>query len=57
MYMIQRGSATHNASVTISGSYATTLYMLQQGGTAQSYTLSQTCATIGGCSVSVTQGN
>lgn len=55
--MIQRSSATHNASVTISGSYATTLYLLQQGGTAQSYTLSQTCATIGGCSVSVTQGN
>ena len=55
--MIQRSSATHNASVTISGSYSTTLDMLQQGGTAQSYTLSQTCATVGGCSVSVTQGN
>jgi hypothetical protein len=55
--MIQKGSATHSASVTLSGSYATTLYMLQQGGTAQSYTLSQSCATIGGCSVSVTQGN
>ena len=55
--MIQRSSATHNASVTISGSYATTLNLLQQGGTAQSYTLSQTCATVGGCSVSVTQGN
>ena len=55
--MVQKGSATHNATVTLSGSYATTLYMLQQGGTAQSYTLSQSCATIGGCSVSVTQGN
>ena len=55
--MIQKGSATHTATVTLSGTYATTLYMLQQGGTAQSYTLSQTCATVGGCSVSVTQGN
>lgn len=55
--MVQKGSATHNATVTLSGSYSTTLYMLQQGGTAQSYTLSQTCATVGGCSVSVTQGN
>jgi hypothetical protein len=55
--MIQKGSATHTATVTLSGTYSTTLYMLQQGGTAQSYTLSQTCATIGGCSVSVTQGN
>ena len=55
--MVQKGSATHNATVTLSGSYSTTLYMLQQGGTAQSYTLSQSCATLGGCSVSVTQGN
>ena len=55
--MVQKGSATHNATVTLSGSYSTTLYMLQQGTTAQSYTLSQTCATVGGCSVSVTQGN
>ncbi len=55
--MIQRGSATHTATVTLSGTYSTTLNMLQLGGTAQSYTLSQTCATIGGCSVSVTQGN
>ena len=55
--MIQKGSATHTATVTLSGTYSTTLYMLQQGGTAQSYTLNQTCVTIGGCSVSVTQGN
>jgi len=57
VHMAQKGSATHSATVTLSGSYATTLYMLQQGTTAQSYTLSQTCATVGGCSVSVTQGN
>ena len=55
--IIQKGSATHSATVTISGSYGTDLDLLQQGGTAQSYSLTQSCATIGGCSVSVTQGN
>ena len=55
--MIQKGSATHSATVTIGGSYATTLYMMQQGSTAQTYSLTQDCQTSGGCSVSVTQGN
>jgi hypothetical protein len=55
--MIQIGHASHSATVSINGSYATSLYMLQQGGTAQTYSLSQTCNTVGGCSVSVTQGN
>ena len=54
--MIQKGSATHSATVTMGGSYATNLYMLQQGTTAQSYSLTQDCQTFGGCSVSVTQG-
>ena len=53
----QKGSATHSATVTISGSYGTDLDLLQQGSTAQSYSLTQSCATVGGCSVSVTQGN
>lgn len=55
--MIQTGNGSHSATVTISGSYATDLDLLQQGGTAQSYSLSQTCNTVGGCSASVTQGN
>jgi len=54
--MIQIGSAGHNATVSLTGSYATTLYMLQQGGTAQSYSLTQDCQTAGGCSISITQG-
>lgn len=54
--MIQKGSATHSATVTMGGSYATNLYMMQQGNTAQSYSLTQDCQTFGGCSVSVTQG-
>jgi len=53
----QKGSATHSATVTISGSYGTDLDLLQQGTTAQSYSLTQDCQTSGGCSVSVIQGN
>ena len=55
--MIQKGSATHSATVSINGLYATDLHMLQQGTTAQTYSLTQDCQTVGGCSVSVTQGN
>ena len=32
-------------------------FVTQQGTTAQSYSLTQNCVTVGGCSVSVTQGN
>jgi hypothetical protein len=53
--MIQKGSATHSATVTLNGSYSTDLDMLQQGTTAQTYSLTQTCNTVGGCTVSVTQ--
>ena len=54
--MSQTGNANHSATVSISGSYGTDLYLLQQGGTAQTYSLTQNCLTAGGCSVSVTQG-
>ena len=53
--MIQTGSAEHSATITLSGSYATDLDLLQKGGTAQSYTLTQTCTTSSGCAVQVTQ--
>ena len=55
--MVQIGNAGHSATVTIGGAYSTTFNMLQQGGTAQTYSLTQDCQTSGGCSVSVTQGN
>ena len=55
--MIQTGNAAHSATVTVSGSYSTNMYLKQQSGTAQSYSLTQNCQTSGGCSVSVTQGN
>ena len=54
--IIQKSSAAHSATVTLSGSYATDLDLLQQGGTAQSYSLTQTCTNSSGCAVSVTQG-
>ena len=53
--IIQKSSASHSATITLSGSYATDLDLLQQNGTAQSYSLTQTCTTPSGCSVQVTQ--
>ena len=55
--MTQKGTANHNAQITIQGTEPTTLNLLQQGGTNQSYTLTQTCYTAGGCTVNVSQGN
>lgn len=55
--ILQKGAwAQHSASITLDGTYSTNLNLLQQGTTTQSYSLSQTCYTVGGCSVSVTQG-
>ena len=51
----QEGSGSHSATITLNGSYPTDLYLLQQTSTNQSYTLTQDCQTVGGCSVSVTQ--
>jgi len=53
--VMQKGSANHNAQIQLQGSYPTTLNLLQEGSTNKSYTLTQNCATVGGCSVSVTQ--
>ena len=53
----QEGQGSHSATITLSGSYPTDLYLMQQNSTQQSYTLSQDCQTVGGCTVSVTQGN
>jgi hypothetical protein len=56
--MEQSGNnAEHNASISLRGTYPTTLNMVQQGTTTQNYYLTQTCMTLGGCNVSVTQGN
>lgn len=55
--MRQKGAnATHSATVTLDGIYGTDLTLIQLGTTTQSYSLSQTCNTVGGCTVSVQQG-
>ena len=53
----QKNNGAHNATITITGTYATDLSLSQVGNTTQTYTLAQNCVTSGGCSVSVTQGN
>ena len=54
----QTGTGAHNAEITlINGSAPSTVNLLQQGSTSQSYSLEQTCYTTGGCSTTVTQGN
>lgn len=53
----QKGNgAAHTATITLDGIYGTTLNLLQQGTTTQTYSLSVDCYTSGGCSTSVTQG-
>ena len=55
VFIRQKGSgSTHTADVTLDGTYGTDLTLKQFNSTAN-YTLQQTCITVGGCSVSVTQ--
>jgi len=51
----QTGYAAHTATITLNGTYGTDLWLKQYGNSAQTYSLSQTCQTSGGCSISVTQ--
>lgn len=55
--LMQKGSANHNAQIKLQGTEPTTLNLLQQGSTNQSYSITNTCYTVGGCTVNVTQGN
>lgn len=55
--LMQKGSGAHTALITLKGSQATNLDLLQQGVTDQSYSLTQTCVTAGGCTINVTQGD
>ena len=55
--VVQKGSGTHNATINlINVGGSSSLGLLQQGTANQSYSITQSCATLGGCSVSVTQG-
>ena len=52
----QKDTGNHKASISLTyGSAASTVNLLQEGATDQSYSLEQTCYTVGGCSASVTQ--
>ena len=55
--ILQKGDANHNSQIRLQGSQPTTLNIIQQGNTNQSYTLTQNCHTSGGCTVNVTQGD
>ena len=48
-------SSGHSMNITTSGTYPSTVTVSQQSNTPKSYSLSQTCVTVGGCSVTVTQ--
>ena len=55
VFIRQKGSgATHTATVELDGTYGTNLTLKQFNSTA-SYSLTQNCVTVGGCSISVTQ--
>jgi len=55
VFIRQKGSgATHTATVELDGTYGTDLTLKQFNSTA-TYSLTQNCVTVGGCSISVTQ--
>ncbi len=54
----QTGSGSHKATISlINAGGASNATLIQQGSTPQVYSITQQCANLSGCSVSVTQGN
>jgi hypothetical protein len=53
----QQGVTTHKATINLTNAGgASNVTLVQQGTTAQNINITQQCATLSGCSVSVTQG-
>jgi hypothetical protein len=53
----QTGAGSHKATINLANvGGASSLTLLQQGSTNQVYSITQQCANLSGCSVSVTQG-
>jgi len=53
----QKDAGSHKATINLTNSGgASTVNLIQQGSTAQNINITQQCATLSGCSVSVTQG-
>ena len=51
----QKGGGSHNATITLQGSQPTNLTLIQDSTNALTYSITQNCVTVGGCTVSVTQ--
>ena len=55
--ILQEGSGNHMASVTLTGPQPSSLNLIQSGSTQQFYSITNNCATAGGCApITVTQG-
>ena len=55
--LMQKGSANHNSQIRLQGTEPTTLNLLQQGSTNMSYSITNNCYTVGGCTINVSQGD
>ena len=56
VYVEQRNAGAHNATINLTnGTNPYSLSLSQNSATAQNYSMTGTCNTSGGCSVSVTQ--
>ena len=53
----QTNSGDHYMSVILNGTQPTDITVYQNGWNNKSYSITQNCYTVGGCSVSVSQGN
>jgi hypothetical protein len=54
----QKDAGSHKATINLTNAGgASTVNLVQQGATAQNINITQQCATLSGCSVSVTQGS
>ena len=54
-WITQQLDGAHSATIVLNGTQPSNLTLMQSSNSAKSYSLTQTCHTVGGCSVSVTQ--
>ena len=53
----QTNAGDHYMSVILNGTEPTDISVIQNGWNSKSYSITQYCYTVGGCTVSVSQGN
>tara|TARA_B100000497_G_C7672485_1_gene405933 strand:- start:509 stop:1318 length:810 start_codon:yes stop_codon:yes gene_type:complete len=53
--LVQKSDGDHTATIDLRGTYGTNLSVTQDSQTDQTYSLTNDCSTVGGCSVTVTQ--